>query len=725
VADDFAAAERHLAGPVPDRSPSGLHNRGQDGRGRPQRAVLDLDGDAKTATVMLPACAIDPFGAVLCGDALAEQRGLEHARAGHEVGVRPTRLTDQSPTLVAGNPGEQPGQPDQWRTHGRGTTSIDTGGVHAAEFAVKLRHGACLQRTSRIKQLRPGQPDRASCEGEQRMLAGAVVKEAALFVRGEVGPTICRAGQRIGVELRASTELRDGVEVLVLGTMRCPPDRDLRKFGTTIGPPRLVENVEAHQRLHGLDRRTQERGPLGIAVREDDLVVHGDHDVADVRGLDQLNSSGLVAPGHLNESCCGSHAGPGRISSTLASASPKTSSITGWSTTACSLNAATQTVSVDGGGPVAAWATGGARLACPTYASRMQGDLRSTSLEQLCRALDERRATGELAVRNGAEQVNLWFREGRVVRATSSGHEMRLGDRLVHGGLISAEELQIALTTQRSGSRHLGEVLVESGAVSRHVVRVFIQEQVLDATFGAVRWTAGEYLFSDVPVEASTVPCDLTAAQLMFALESRHRVWDEITRTIPELAAIPEFVPGSGASAAPLEPGEASIVNAIDGSSSLQSMAVRLGFGHFEVATVIYGLTLLGLVRLRSATDAPSQPAVSGDPTAQGNPVLLGSPADQAAPAVGTDDDIAPWAFTIEDDAGESVAEPATRERTAAPIRSNVGDAATGTPLPETIIAPEPEDETSAAKPAAGTPSRPRTGEMSALLRELHQLSGE
>jgi hypothetical protein len=405
----------------------------------------------------------------------------------------------------------------------------------------------------------------------------------------------------------------------------------------------------------------------------------------------------------------------------------------------------------------------------------MQGELSSTSLEQLCRALDERMATGELAVRNGAEQVNLWFREGRVVRATSSGHEVRLGDRLVHGGLISAEELQIALATQRSGSRQLGEVLVESGTVSRHVVRVFMQEQVLDATFAAVRWTAGEYLFSDVPVEAATVPSDLTAAQLMFALESRHRVWDEITRTIPNLAAVPEFVPGAGASAAALEPGEASIVNAIDGSSSLQSMAVRLGFGHFEVATVIYGLTLLGLVRLRSATDAPSQPAVSADTTAQGNPVLLGSRADQATSAVGTDDDIAiapttpdrplqpatakqsddephfviedmseadggfemsfdidpgdddiaPWAFTIEDGTGESVAQPATRERTPAPIRSNVGDAATGTPLPETIIAPEPEDETSAAKPASGAPSRPRTGEMSALLRELHQLSGE
>lgn len=434
----------------------------------------------------------------------------------------------------------------------------------------------------------------------------------------------------------------------------------------------------------------------------------------------------------------------------------------------------------------------------------MQGDLRTTSLEQLCRTLDDRAATGELTISQEPRRVQIWFRQGRVVRAASSSHQMRLGDRLVHGGLITADHLREALDHQRASNQPLGEVLVEQGLVNQHVVRVFTQEQVLDSLFAAVRWTSGSYSFVEAEVAQDSVPSDLTVSQLLFALESRHRRWDEITRTIPDLSAVPEFVPGADPMEARLEPGEASVVRAIGSGRSLEAIADDLGFGPFEVAMVVHGLAVLGLVRVvntgpasggsalaeaaallmdeapapRQSTTPPSPAApvhqsdedddlalqladLSDLDLAPSAPVAPAppAPAPEPAPAVrasvddelsfeiadspdpgpmvaptyahNDDDDIAPWAFTIE---GETTGQDVARPRPATPITSTaaVGDASTGTPLPVVEPAaaepsvPEPfAIEVEPSAPDEPSSSRPRTGEMSDLLRELRQLSGE
>lgn len=471
----------------------------------------------------------------------------------------------------------------------------------------------------------------------------------------------------------------------------------------------------------------------------------------------------------------------------------------------------------------------------PTLTS-MQGDLRTTSLEQLCRTLDERGATGELAITNDAATVQVWFRQGRVVRAVSSSHQMRIGDRLVHGGLISADDLAAALLEQRASGLPLGEVLVRTGLINRHVIRVFAQEQVLDSLFAAVRWSSGDFTFTEAPVDEDTVPSDLTVGQLLFALESRHRQWDEITRTIPDIDAIPEFVPGADPNTTSFEPGEAAVVAAIGNGRSLEAIAEDLGFGPYEVATVVHGLAVLGLVRLVGDPTRTNGTAVSEAPPSEASLsehveanlegtavdatedalddlglqladlVGLEDDADPAPPralrdnepliepmpysaAVASDDededDVAPWAFTIEGD-DDSRDLDAPQARPATPIAAVVSKQATGTPLPDAdagppdvrlpevdvpevemrgvgdaamdphrlrgTLHPEPADtepsddapaafviadlEDSSPEPAAAaepTPpaepappaARPKSGDMSDLLRELRQLTGE
>lgn len=272
----------------------------------------------------------------------------------------------------------------------------------------------------------------------------------------------------------------------------------------------------------------------------------------------------------------------------------------------------------------------------------MHGDLRTTSLEELCRTLDDRQASGELTIDGEGEQIRVWFRGGRVVRATASRHELRLGDRLVHGGLLTVRDLRAALRAQEGTGRHLGEILVEDGLVSRHVVRAFMQEQVLDALFAAVRWIRGSYSFEASEVSAPRVPTDLTVSQLLYALESRHRLWDEITRSVPALDRVPEFLPGADPGAVAFEPGEQAVVDAIDGERSVEELADDLGFGSYEVASIVHGLTVLGMVRLPSpAARAPDATTSRGAIPARGpeadEPAAVAAALGEASAYLGRD----------------------------------------------------------------------------------------
>jgi len=256
----------------------------------------------------------------------------------------------------------------------------------------------------------------------------------------------------------------------------------------------------------------------------------------------------------------------------------------------------------------------------------MDGDLATTSLEQLGRDLAARTATGVLRLTRGDDHVEVLLRDGVVVHASGSTLDSRLGDRLVHSRLLSREDLARALQQQATASKPLGALLVDEGLVNRHVVKVFVQEQILDTLFWPLRWMTGEYAFIEQAVPEPQPSADMTIDQLLYALESRHRTWDEVSRTIPTPAAVPEFVPGADPSMASLEAGETSVLTAVDGRRTMQVIADELGFSTYEVGVILHGLALHGLVRLQPGTDVtPDVPAP--DVPAPDAPLFSASPA--------------------------------------------------------------------------------------------------
>lgn len=248
----------------------------------------------------------------------------------------------------------------------------------------------------------------------------------------------------------------------------------------------------------------------------------------------------------------------------------------------------------------------------------MRGDLSQTPVADLCRGLSAADATGAVEVGGHAGDARIFFRAGDVYWAESPTPRARLGDRLVNAGLLAQEQLDEALEAQRGPSEgtKLGALLVDRGLVSRDVIRVFVQEQILDALFEMVGWHEGTYSFNPGDALDEKLPVELPVDQMLVEVARRQSEWHQIQEVIPDLDMIPEFVSGGSSAHAALEPDEFTVLANVDGGRSIRDLADALGYSEFEAARIVYGLTLLGIVDVRPAdedTDAEDTDAEDTD----------------------------------------------------------------------------------------------------------------
>jgi hypothetical protein len=236
----------------------------------------------------------------------------------------------------------------------------------------------------------------------------------------------------------------------------------------------------------------------------------------------------------------------------------------------------------------------------------MRGDLSETPAADACRDLAGDGSTGVLWIDGPDGPGSVTFVEGRIVGATSPTPRARLGDRLVGAGFLEDEALSDALDTQRasSGRSRLGALLVERTQVPRDAIRLFVQEQTLDAMFEVLRWRFGSFSFeAGTAAAVPEVPVALTVDQALVEVARRQQQWRELSQVIPDLEAVPTFSSNPASAVASLEPDEFAVLASVDGDRSVRTLAADLGYGEFELARIVYGLVLLGVVEIELPED--------------------------------------------------------------------------------------------------------------------------
>lgn len=241
----------------------------------------------------------------------------------------------------------------------------------------------------------------------------------------------------------------------------------------------------------------------------------------------------------------------------------------------------------------------------------LKGNIETFYLSSILQLLCGDKKTGVLSIAEGDRRVNIYLKNGSIVYAAGTQKEVRLGYLLRSKGIISAEELQAALTLAKQRQERLGKILVEKGFISAETLKRFIHQQVRDILYDLFLWQRGEfeYLDKDVAIE-DEFSADFNHMEIILEGSRRVDEWALLKKHIPH----PDIVfrigrtVEQGKDSINLNASEWRLLSLVDGRRTVQQIIADSGQEEFSVYRIMNSLISSGLIE-RIGTAAPAAPA--------------------------------------------------------------------------------------------------------------------
>ena len=125
------------------------------------------------------------------------------------------------------------------------------------------------------------------------------------------------------------------------------------------------------------------------------------------------------------------------------------------------------------------------------------GNLEDLGLGEILQIVSLSRKTGILSLVSKNKEGSVVFRQGQVVKATSSTFQQSLGEVLIQKGVIDLAILRKALALQQEeGFRErLGVILIKNFGISYEIVEDVVREQIENVVFTLFAWGEGSFEF--------------------------------------------------------------------------------------------------------------------------------------------------------------------------------------------------------------------------------------
>lgn len=232
----------------------------------------------------------------------------------------------------------------------------------------------------------------------------------------------------------------------------------------------------------------------------------------------------------------------------------------------------------------------------------LKGNLRDFSTTQLLNLVHLARKTGALTIEQPAGVTTLFFREGKLVQATTGGRDGHLSSVLARAGKLT--ERQAEIIREKSGTqtdKELGMLLINAGYVSQPEIVNSIRNDVLDTAYALFSGSDGMFHFEPNQLPsggAITVGIDLEN----IILEGSRRVkeWERLQDELPDLTVALRFTdrPQARLRNINLSVDEWRVISYINPRNSIEQIAQRIGIDDFRIRRIVYGLLQAGLVEM-------------------------------------------------------------------------------------------------------------------------------
>lgn len=125
------------------------------------------------------------------------------------------------------------------------------------------------------------------------------------------------------------------------------------------------------------------------------------------------------------------------------------------------------------------------------------GDLSVLEPAMVLQIMNMAQVTGVLKFVSTDNLASFYFKSGELICATVDTRSKKLGEVLVEKGLITTEQLSIALKEHATGRVHgrIGNILISHRYLDYATLASTVQEQMKEVVFDVLAWKSGFFFF--------------------------------------------------------------------------------------------------------------------------------------------------------------------------------------------------------------------------------------
>lgn len=230
----------------------------------------------------------------------------------------------------------------------------------------------------------------------------------------------------------------------------------------------------------------------------------------------------------------------------------------------------------------------------------LKGELKTMLLPDVMQWLVNGLKTGILHLRSPKGVTKkVYFDKGRILSTASSDPREYLGQFLISRGLISEKQLNMAMETQFKSGIKLGKILIMAGILDENELSKMLKLKAEETLYDLFLWDEGEFVFEELnSIKEDFVPMALDATSLILEGIRRKDEWKRISKVIKSVRTVFSKKVKHLELKEQLSGLEMRVFEEIDGTKSLEEIALELHTTEFNVCHAAYCLCTKGLVEI-------------------------------------------------------------------------------------------------------------------------------
>jgi hypothetical protein len=230
----------------------------------------------------------------------------------------------------------------------------------------------------------------------------------------------------------------------------------------------------------------------------------------------------------------------------------------------------------------------------------LKGRLQDFSTAQLLNLINLARKSGKLDLSNQNQGAYLFFKEGRLIHASTSMEEGHLAAMLFKVGKLSQDQVAAINNQYNSSSdRIIGKYLMDARLVSRDDIVQGVKDYMLGIVYDLFTWTDGNFYFEQDALPAKdriTVPLNLDNVILEGSrrIQEAGRLQDEL----PDLSTIALKITDKPLRDVKLTQDDWRVISHIHPRNSVKQIAQNNNMDEFQIRKIVYGMLQAGIVEI-------------------------------------------------------------------------------------------------------------------------------